>query len=1003
MSKISTTEFETAYKKLNAEQKRAVDTIDGPVMVIAGPGTGKTQILTLRIANILLQTDTPPEAILALTFTESGVRSMRERLTKMIGPGGHRVNIYTFHGLANHVISQYPERFPEIAGAAPVLDPQKHKIIEEILDNGTYPKLKPFGNPYFNVRSILGEISSLKRETITPEKFTVAIQAQTDSIMRAEDLNHEKGAHKGKMKKQYKDELIKLEKNTELAEVYDLYEKKIREINVIDYEDMIVKFVEGLENDEEFRLILQEEYQYILADEHQDTNQGQNRILELLSAFHENPNLFVVGDEKQAIFRFQGASLANFLYFKDLYPDAMLISLEQNYRSTQHILDASQSIIENNIVQDEKLRVKLQANTEAQSKPVSFMDFTEEELELRYIADEIKRLIDSGVGQNEIAVLVRENKDTFKVARLLGYFDITTQNLSVENILQDSLIMRLLAVLRAVHNPIDNALLARALHTDIVDLDPLLSHLLINEASKQRKTIFEVMKNIAEVDSFTDSQKEAIVATLAKLESWIKSAKRESGTMLMSLIVEQSGLVKQVLADVNSVTDLEKIKKFFVYTEGLLRGKQDPSLDTLLSEIDTMLLYDIPMSFSGSESKTGVRVMTAHRSKGREYEYVFVPFCRDKYWGGKTKRSLFTVTVGNYANRELSGSMDDERRLFYVALTRAKKHAYLSTSAEDSEGREYIHSVFIDEIGEGLVEVIDTVEIEKELAKNPVLITESKPNPISLYEEEFLRNIFLERGLSVTALNNYLKCPWNFFYKNLLRIPSVYTKQQSFGNAVHYALDRLYRHVHEGGEFEKGVLLGAYDYSLSREILTDVVRKELREKGYEVLGGYFDEFAPAFNKEDISELSVKGVSVPFEWNGQNYEVLLNGKLDKVGQRDGGYLVTDYKTGKRKTRNDVMGKTASSDGGYYRQLVFYKLLLNLFNDGQYSMKQGEIIFVVPDSKGKIHSEVFNIEQAEVEGLVGDIVRVSAEIMDLKFAENACGEKDCEYCELARMQK
>jgi DNA helicase-2/ATP-dependent DNA helicase PcrA len=321
------------------------------------------------------------------------------------------------------------------------------------------------------------------------------------------------------------------------------------------------------------------------------------------------------------------------------------------------------------------------------------------------------------------------------------------------------------------------------------------------------------------------------------------------------------------------VTDLERVKKFFVYAESLLRGKQDPSLATLLSEIDTMLLYDISMSFSGSESKTGVRVMTAHRSKGREYEYVFVPFCRDGYWGGKTKRSLFTVTVGNYANRELSGSIDDERRLFYVALTRAKKHGYLSTSARNAEGREFIHSVFIDEISEGLIESVDVTEIEKALAENPVLITESKPNPIGKYEEEFLRKLFLERGLSVTALNNYLKCSWNFFYKNLLRVPSVYTKQQSFGNAVHYAFDRLYRHVRDGGEFEKGVLLGAYDYSLSREILTDVIRDELEKKGHEILEGYFDEFSSEFDKNDISELSVKGVSIPFQWNGQSLEVL----------------------------------------------------------------------------------------------------------------------------------
>lgn len=993
-------EFEKAYNRLNKEQKLAVDTIDGPVMVIAGPGTGKTQILTLRIANILLQTDVPPEGILALTFTESGIRSMKERLTSLIGPNAHRVNIFTFHGLANYIIQEYPEFFPEIAGSNPISDPEKLNLFENILRENKFKKLKPFGNPFHNVRSIISEISNLKRENISPEEFRSEIIEQEKIINSADDLTHEKGAHRGKVKKAYKDELLKLEKNIELTQIYEQYEIKLREGNYVDYEDMIVKLVSVLEKDEDFRLLLQEEYQYILADEHQDTNRGQNKILELLSSFHEQPNLFVVGDEKQAIFRFQGASLANFLYFKDLYPDALLISLKDNYRSTQHILDSAHSVISNNTVYDEKLRVELQSNSDSDSRPLSFVQFDEEENELRYIATEIKKLLDSGIEQNEIAIIVKENKDTFKVSKVLSFYDIPHQNLSSENLLEDTLVQKLLIVLRSIDNPMDDVNLSRALHTNFFEISPLLSHKIISISQKNRKSIYEVASKINEYKDFNKEERVAITDTVQKFDGWIRFAKNDTGLMAMSHLVEDSGIIKNILDGEGSMHKFEKIKQFFTFAQNVLTGKRDPSLTEFLREVDIMLSYDVRIDYSGSESKSGVRVMTAHKSKGREFEYVFVPFARDKYWGGKRKRHMFTIKVGDFVNRELSGSVEDERRLFYVALTRAKKHVLISTSKSDAEGREYIHSLFIDEISEDKIEEIDSTKIEKELINEPVLINERFKNPISQYEEDYLRELFIERGLSVTALNNYLKCSWRFFYTNLLRIPSVYSKQQSFGNAIHHAFDRLYKHVRDGGEFEKGVLIGAFEHSLSKEILTDDIHTELIEKGREVLESYFDAFNQTFNKEAQTELSIKGVALKFEYENEEYVLPLKGNIDKIEPlQSNEYLVTDYKTGKRRTRNEIMGNTKNSDGGYYRQIIFYKLLLDSWKDGEIRMKKGEIIFVEPDSNGKIHSEKFEVEIEQVTEL-RDLVKETAEkIMSLNFAEDACNESDCEYCKLA----
>ncbi|MFM2357453.1 MAG: hypothetical protein RJA61_190, partial [Candidatus Parcubacteria bacterium] len=365
---MDTSLFDSAYKTLNKAQKQAVDTIEGPVMVVAGPGTGKTQILTLRIANILLKTDTAPENILALTFTESGVLSMRKRLSRIIGTVAYRVSINTFHGFANEIIQNNPEEFPHIIGSRSTTDIEQIGIVEKILQENDFEFLKPYGDQNYFVKPILSGINDLKREGIDTENFKGLIKKAQDEFVSIVDLYHEKGAHKGKMKGVYKDLEKVISKNKELSKIYDIYESSLRKAKLYDYNDMIMEVLRALRSNEDLLLRLQEQHQYILVDEHQDTNNAQNKILELLAShFAPRPNLFVVGDEKQAIFRFQGASLENFLYFKKLYPETVLISLVENYRSTQSILDGAHSMLPGEIV--------LKAQKFEKQKPLSLYAF----------------------------------------------------------------------------------------------------------------------------------------------------------------------------------------------------------------------------------------------------------------------------------------------------------------------------------------------------------------------------------------------------------------------------------------------------------------------------------------------------------------------------------------------------------------------------------------------------------------------------------------------------
>ncbi len=255
-SKVSTQAFEKIYKKLNSKQREAVDAIEGPVMVVAGPGTGKTQILTLRIANILRKTDTAPENILAITFTESGVYSMRRRLVDIIGPEAYKVRISTFHGFANDVIKTYPESFPRIVGAATVTEIEQIKMIEEILDTGTFPKLRLWGDPYFYVRSILSQIRTLKRENITAADFAALVEKQKTEFEAIPDRYYESGRWQGQLKGVYQDEEKAIEKNRELATLFAAYESRLAKDRRYDYEDMILEVVRELSKKKDVLLCL---------------------------------------------------------------------------------------------------------------------------------------------------------------------------------------------------------------------------------------------------------------------------------------------------------------------------------------------------------------------------------------------------------------------------------------------------------------------------------------------------------------------------------------------------------------------------------------------------------------------------------------------------------------------------------------------------------------------------------------------------------------------------
>jgi DNA helicase-2/ATP-dependent DNA helicase PcrA len=978
-----TKEFEEAYKRLNKAQKEAVDTIEGPVLVAAGPGTGKTQILALRIANILLKTDVKPENILAITFTESGVLAMRRRLAEVIGTPAYAVAINTFHGFCNDIIKDEPESFPNIIGATNITDVDQIRILEEILSEGKFSELVTRNDLFYYLRAILSAINELKREGVSVERFQKEIKQGLKDFESIPDLYNEKGKYAGQMKTKYADEQKRLRKNEELGLIYEAYQAKLREEKHYDYTDMISEVADILSENQELLLKLQEQYQYILVDEHQDTNNAQNKVIELLANYFDNPNLFVVGDDKQAIYRFQGASLENFLYFKKKYPELKLIVLEENYRSSQMILDTADSLLSG----DKKLKSK----SDHEDEPVKLCEFSQKTVEEYFLAQDIGNKIKSGVAPEQIAVFYRDNRDVFAIAKALEQAGVPVIIESDQDILSDVDLRKLITLFRAVDKVGDEKLFAETLHIDFLNLPPLEVYKLIQESYKKKISILDLAKDN---DIFSAWYKKFISLSVI--------AKNDGLSECFEHIVRESGFLNYLLSKPETVEKIEKLNGLFAEAKGLIERHKEGRLSDFIAYLDLLVTHNILLKKSAeSVVSKRVRLMTAHKSKGLEFDHIYITYAYDGHWGNKKKRDLiklprhiFSLTEDKAVEEE--NKNDDERRLFYVALTRARKSATITYSRQDENKRELLPSQFIGELNPDLTLKLDVSKYEQEFAGHPEMIFSPRiSKAVSVQDKEFVKSLFLERGLAVTHLNNYLKCPWNYFYTNLLRLPKALEPHLMFGTAIHGALEDFFKKFGGDEDPDKAYLLTRFEDYLSKQPLMARDYGSLLERGEKDLGGYYDFWEGQWRTQVLTEFNVPGVLL-------TPEIRLTGKIDKIEFLDGHdeVNVVDYKTGKPKTRGYVEGSTKNSEGDIKRQIVFYKLLLD---NTKYKMVSATIDFVEPDEKGKYKKENFTVMREEEEELIALIKKVSAEILSLDFWDKKCDDPECEFCSLREMMK
>jgi DNA helicase-2/ATP-dependent DNA helicase PcrA len=628
------------------------------------------------------------------------------------------------------------------------------------------------------------------------------------------------------------------------------------------------------------------------------------------------------------------------------------------------------------------------------------------ETERRMLAREIKKCITRGVAPEEIAIIYRENREAFPIATMLAKQGIPYVIESDQNVLDDNDIQKLITLMRAVCDFGNEEKFLKALHADFLSVDPLDLYKVIHTARKLRKNVYDIVRS-QETLTGADITSPRLMELGTQFAQWCSGAHHGEAMELFESMVRDSGFLASVLSSPLVFEKLTKLRALYQQLEAIVESRRTVTLSEFLAHLDTLEEHQLLIKSNHSNGTAGrVRLMTAHKSKGQEFDYVFVTGLVDGKWGNRRAMDPIKLpkAVGLLSQKTTDVleevKNEEERNLLYVALTRPRCHVVLSYARRASDGRERLPSQFLQEMSpEYLVQEQVVLGDEDTQSMTQALFARSVPCEPTIADRKFLGELFSMRGLSVTALNNYLECPWRYFYTNLIRIPEAHNKYLMYGNAVHETLQVFFDRWNTGEHLGSDVLIRQFERELIRQPLSERDFQETLMKGKAALLGYYHEYHTTWKRQLMNELKIDGIELA-------PGVLINGKIDKVELLDASTHrahVVDYKTGKPKTRGTIAGSTASSDGNYKRQLVFYKALLDRFEEGKYRVESGEINFIDPDEKGRYHREIFTLSSDEVRELEQLIMHIAEEIRSLAFWHKTCGSWECSYCSLRRMMK
>jgi DNA helicase-2/ATP-dependent DNA helicase PcrA len=1027
--------FEVEYKRLNDQQRQAVDKIFGPVMVIAGPGTGKTQILSVRIGKILLETDYLPSNILCLTYTDAGVLAMRKRLLNLIGPDAYSVHIHSFHSFCNMVIQQNMHLFHK-KELQPINELEQVQCLMELIDGfgNDHPLKRYKTDAYFEAGYLKDLFSTMKREGLTAEYLTKKIDEYVEEIIPDTFYNKIK-AKKGiiELTVEGKKEQEKMVKLKAAVHAFPAYQQILKEKQRYDFDDMINWVINVFETNADALANYQEQYQFILVDEYQDTSGAQNKLVELLVSYwqEESPNLFVVGDDDQSIYRFQGANMENMRMLAGKYNDLLRVVLTQNYRSVQPILDSAHALIQNNtqrlINEYKDLQKTLKAANplydDLKIAPV-IRSVSNEFEENILIAEEIRQLIDEGVVPGRIAVIYKEHRTGDELQKFLQLQSIPYYTKKSINLLKEPFIKNILCYINYViaekEIPFSGEpVLFEILHHNFHKISPLKIAAISNEVylnnrnnkKSEPKTIREYLGVLAQTNGqklfSADELTDKLIAVHKVLEKLISENENMPVLKWFELLFNEANIISFIMQQPNKAWLMQLLNGFFDFVQDECKRNPDLQLKGLVKQIELLEENGISIPLVQTNgNERGVNLLTCHGSKGLEYEYVFFAGCHSALWEGKKKYNQGYKIPPNVFTKETPEEKEEElRRLFFVAATRAEKYLYISFPKFTNEGKELEASRFIAEMVQGNlkhepVPITDEVKLKYCTLRYGLI---QQPE-LEKAERDFIEQLLVGFKMNVTALNNYLECPLKFYYNSLVRIPGAYSESAQFGTSMHDALSYYYNKMMESDKVYPPLemLLSRFQWHIknNRHVFTAESLKRFSDYGVKCLTAFHQNFFANRGDEFVrTEVSLEATL---------HSIPLKGFADKIQYWGNEVVITDFKTGsleKSNRRYEFMeaGFPKKPEGGnYWRQAVFYKLLFDRQRDKTKELRGIEFLFIEPNDKEEFDVKKIHVTPEHEETVEKQVTETWDKIQIHDFYKG-CGKPDCYWCNFVKDHK
>ncbi len=961
---------------LNPEQKKAVYHGEGPLLIIAGAGTGKTTVITERIKHLILDKEISPHEILALTFTEKASSEMEERIDKIMPYGYSQLWISTFHSFCDRLLREEAVHVGLNPNYKLMTESDSILFLKKQLFALDLKYFRPLGNPNKFVEAMLQHFSRLQDEDISPTEYLEWAKAQNEKLETKSDEEKEEA-----------------EKNLELANAYSLYtEMKLKE-GMLDFSDLIAQTLALLRKRKQILKKYQDQFKFILIDEFQDTNFAQNTLALLLAG--ERKNITVVADDDQAIYRWRGAAISNVVQFRTNYPKVTIASLTKNYRSSQEILDRSYQMIQHNnpnrLEVLEQINKKLTAQRKIKGAPIELLYSTRVDEEAETIARKIQELVKTGkYTYSDFAILVRANNHAQPIIPALQRLRIPYQFLGPGQLFGREEIKDLIAYLKLLTNLNDTVSLFRLLQMKIFNLSMKDLTILLQFSREHNLSLFEAMEKAAET-KISDTAKTKIEEITQMILRHLERIKVDSAGQILYYFLTDTGLFNTFIEyktqqeeqiALNIAKFFDKIKTFETLNRDATIYQVVEWIDLMMEMGDSPLIQEIDW-----KDFNAVNILTVHSSKGLEFPVVFMINLVVDRFPSRTRRETLPVPPPLVKEVIPEGDfhLQEERRLFYVGMTRAQDLLYFTASKFYTEGkRERKLSPFILEaLPEKLGQLtqkyqptqLSLVEVTKDYTSNYNSDQDEDQSPLSI------------NTLSFSQLQSFDICPLHYKARYLLNLPTPFTAPISFGSSVHSTLKDLYDLKMKSAKVSENTVLELFRKNWSSQgYLSKDYEQKMFDHGQKLMHSYYrDNFS--------TTTKTLALETPFSFflnksdNKTEKPIKILGTIDRIDARpDGGIEIIDYKTGQAKS----LSKRA-----YQLQLGLYALAASRVRNELLGKKPEEITVSL------LYLETGNklSQQIKPEDLSSTELAIQKKIKEIESSEFKCSKNilchNCEY--------